>query len=104
MISGTYDTRAAKAFVQAATSAPVEAHIVDRSGMIATARVLPVEVFAAIKTLRAKRDSTRNADQRALDATQAEVAQWMAESLGSPMSEADIEDEDDDLPGWGPCP
>ena len=45
--------RGGKAFVQAA-EAPVEAHIscFDRSARSRTARAPPVEVFAAIKTLR----------------------------------------------------
>jgi hypothetical protein len=96
-IAGTYDVRSDNELVAAFTAEPMEANLVDRSGRMAQARVLPITAFRTIKAIRSRRDVTRPDAEREVDAMQAEAAGLIADRLRAAGTESEM-DEDDD---WG---
>ena len=96
-IAGNYDARSEDLLMAAFEAEPMEAHLVDRSGRLAQARVLPVAAFRRIKSIRSRRDETRPDAEREVDAMQAEAAGSILDRLRASGAESEP-DEDDD---WG---
>ena len=78
-------------FAAATSTPPVEGWIVDRSGAIAPARMLPIKQFWRLKRLRASRDAMRSDGDRAFDARQAGAAETLAAASGEKISSSDDE-------------
>lgn len=72
----------AYAFLDATEAEPIDAFVVDRSGMIAPVRVLPPEKFAEIKALRFEHDPLRGDELRRIDVRHAGAGRTIAERLG----------------------
>lgn len=96
-VAGTYDIGSEEALEAAFAAEPMEAHLVDRSGRLVPARVLPVAAFRRIKAIRSRRDETRSDAEREVDAMQAEAACSILDRLRASGVESEP-DEDDD---WG---
>ena len=86
-----YGGRRQDEFLDATRTPPIEAYLVDRSGLIAPVRALPIHAFLALKSIRAAFDPLRGDAERALDARQAEVGSQLAENI----ERTDIEISDD---------